>query len=61
MSLGDSAPRLRVVPPSPAPDSAPAAPGAPGGFKRGFAALRHRNYRLYWFGQIASLIGTWMQ
>ena len=24
----------------------PAAPG--GGFRRGFAAMRHRNYRLYW-------------
>ncbi|MCA1552975.1 MAG: MFS transporter, partial [Chloroflexi bacterium] len=26
-----------------------------------FRALRHRNYRLYWFGQLISLIGTWMQ
>lgn len=26
-----------------------------------FAALRHRNYRLFWFGQCISLIGTWMQ
>jgi MFS family permease len=26
-----------------------------------FAALRHRNYRLYWFGQVVSLVGTWMQ
>ena len=24
-------------------------------------ALRHRNFRLYWIGQLASLIGTWMQ
>lgn len=24
-------------------------------------ALRHRNYRLFFFGQIVSLIGTWMQ
>lgn len=24
-------------------------------------ALRHRNYRLFFFGQLASLIGTWMQ
>lgn len=23
--------------------------------------LRHRNYRLFWFGQTGSLIGTWMQ
>lgn len=27
----------------------------------GFSALRHRNYRLFWFGQCISLIGTWMQ
>lgn len=26
-----------------------------------FRALRHRNYRLYFFGQLISLIGTWMQ
>jgi MFS family permease len=28
---------------------------------RGFRALRHPNYRLYWSGQSISLIGTWMQ
>ena len=28
--------------------------------RQGFTALRHRNYRLYWFGQVVSLIGTWM-
>ena len=28
---------------------------------RVFAALRYPNYRLYWFGQIVSLAGTWMQ
>ena len=32
-----------------------------GGLKRGFAALGIRNYRLYWLGQVVSLIGTWMQ
>jgi len=26
-----------------------------------FAALRHRNFRLFYAGQFASLIGTWMQ
>ncbi|MBM3286245.1 MAG: MFS transporter [Candidatus Eisenbacteria bacterium] len=26
-----------------------------------FRALRHRNFRLFWFGQLVSLIGTWMQ
>jgi MFS family permease len=31
--------------------------------KRGspIAALRHRNFRLYWSGQCVSLVGTWMQ
>lgn len=38
----------------------PSAPGG-GGFRRGFSALRHRNYRFFWFGQIGSLIGAWMQ
>src|SRR5258706_1808295 len=28
---------------------------------RAFTSLRHRNYRLYWFGQMISLMGTWMQ
>jgi predicted MFS family arabinose efflux permease len=26
-----------------------------------FAALRHRNYRLYWIGMVISQTGTWMQ
>lgn len=32
-----------------------------GGLKRGFASLGVRNYRLYWSGQVVSLVGTWMQ
>ena len=28
---------------------------------RGFSAVRYRNFRLYWIGQIVSLVGTWMQ
>ena len=49
--------------------SAPAAADAPdrGGrerrfaLSRTFASLQHRNYRLFFFGQLVSLIGTWMQ
>ncbi|MBV8693866.1 MAG: MFS transporter, partial [Ktedonobacteraceae bacterium] len=35
--------------------------GTPKGFLRIFAALHYRNFRLFWFGQLISLIGTWMQ
>src|SRR5215472_1677855 len=31
------------------------------GVLRAFLALRHRNFRLFWTGQLISLIGTWMQ
>lgn len=31
------------------------------GLLRAFTSLRHRNYRLYWFGQMISLMGTYMQ
>jgi MFS family permease len=30
-------------------------------FTSGFRALRQRNYRLYWLGQLVSQTGTWMQ
>jgi MFS family permease len=30
-------------------------------WKTTFRALRHRNFRLFFYGQIISLIGTWMQ
>jgi MFS family permease len=32
-----------------------------GGLAATFRSLRHRNYRLYFFGQMISLVGTWMQ
>ena len=41
-----------------------AVPGGPrrqrGSYAR-FGALRHRNFRLFWAGQLVSLVGTWMQ
>jgi MFS family permease len=39
-------------------EAASTAPGRPTGT---FAALRHRNFRLFFFGQMVSLTGTWMQ
>jgi MFS family permease len=33
----------------------------PGGRRHVFAALRHRNFRLFFIGQFISLVGTWMQ
>lgn len=30
-------------------------------FKQTFSSLRHRNYRLWFWGQMISLFGTWMQ
>src|SRR5688500_12243746 len=44
------------------PDGAASLPPARGtGFTRGFVAMRHPNYRRYWFGQVGSVIGSWMQ
>ena len=36
-------------------------PPPAGGRRNPFAALRHRNFRLFFIGQFISLIGTWMQ
>jgi MFS family permease len=41
----------------PSSEPVPRAPRWP----RTFRALRHRNFRLFWSGQILSLIGVWMQ
>jgi MFS family permease len=54
--VADLAPGPRSDQPRPLPLRA-----ALGGLKRGFEALGVRNYRLYWGGQVVSLIGTWMQ
>src|SRR5579884_594654 len=35
-------------------------PSAPA-FLHGFRALRHRDFRLFYAGQLVSLVGTWMQ
>jgi MFS family permease len=30
-------------------------------FRQNFRALRYRNFRLFWSGQLVSVVGTWMQ
>jgi MFS family permease len=50
----------------PRPESAQAVPGGDPRPRRVrlpamLSALRHRNYRLFFFGHLISLIGTWMQ
>src|SRR6185503_4768515 len=48
----------------PVAPEAQAAPGVAGRLRalgRGFRALEVRNYRLYWFGQLISQSGSWMQ
>jgi MFS family permease len=40
-------------------DPAPRSPTPP--IRVGMGALRHRNYRLYFVGQVISTVGTWMQ
>lgn len=69
-----AAERPGLAPRAAGPDSpvAPAPPGAAGGLATPtrlstdrspttFRSLRHRNYRLYFIGQLVSLCGTWMQ
>jgi MFS family permease len=43
------------------PETGPATPIPLPGLAATFRSLRHRNYRLYFFGQLISLVGTWMQ
>jgi MFS family permease len=47
-------------PPAQLPD-APARPPAAPIAASAFAALRHRDFRLFYAGQLLSLVGTWMQ
>jgi MFS family permease len=47
--------------PATAPPRAAAAPAPGSRLRGGFRALGHRNYRLFWWGQLVSLVGTWVQ
>jgi MFS family permease len=62
MTRPAASPEGDAAPPDRAEPALPAAARQPGrGVPRALASLRHRNYRLYWFGQLISLVGTWMQ
>jgi MFS family permease len=47
--------------PLPQPQAAPEPRGAGSRFQQTFAALKYRNYRLWFTGQLVSLFGSWMQ
>ena len=57
--MADSPPISAEVPSAAAP--APGGAATPGRAAAAFRALRHRNFRLFFGGQIISLVGTWMQ
>src|SRR5512140_2653798 len=43
------------------PSGSSVLPSGNGAVASTFRALRHRNFRLWFFGQLTSLVGTWMQ
>ena len=45
----------------PTTTSVTTAPAAASGLRATFRALKHRNFKLFFSGQIISLVGTWMQ
>lgn len=52
---------MAAEPPSLLPDEIGTPSPASNKFPRVLAALRHYDFRLFWFGQLISLVGTWMQ
>jgi MFS family permease len=56
--MADSIPATTDVQPAPSPAPAPSGQGRAGTL---FRALKHRNFQLFFSGQLISLVGTWMQ
>ncbi|MEO8879383.1 MAG: MFS transporter [Gemmatimonadaceae bacterium] len=54
----DSIPPTTLTPPRGTPSGAIAAPRYLNPFS---VLIKHRNFRIFWFGQTGSLVGTWMQ
>ena len=56
--MTDSSTPTTLTPPRGTPSGAIAAPR----YRNPFSVLiKHRNFRIFWFGQTGSLVGTWMQ
>ena len=53
--------RAPNLPDEPVVDEAANAKAAPSRFATTLRALRHRNFQLFFSGQLISLVGTWMQ
>ena len=56
--MADLIPTAEEVQPTSTPVPTPAAPGK---LPAAFRSLRHRDFRLFFSGQLISLVGTWMQ
>ena len=56
-----SVPTTQVAGPSPEAGRSSLASQPPSFWRRTFAALQRPNYRLWFLGQLVSLVGTWMQ
>lgn len=46
---------------SPTPEQSASSEAQPNGLHPALASFGHRNFRLYWFGNLTSLTGTWIQ
>jgi MFS family permease len=56
--MADTIPAAEEVQPTSSPTPSPAAQGR---LTAAFRSLKHRNFRLFFGGQLISLVGTWMQ
>jgi MFS family permease len=59
--MADLTPTAEEVQPTSNPGSPAPSPAAQGRFHHAFRSLKHRNFRLFFSGQLISLVGTWMQ
>ena len=56
--MADTIPTAEEVQPTSSPTPSPSGQGR---LTAAFRSLKHRNFRLFFGGQLISLVGTWMQ